>query len=86
MTSPRPIISFKSLELSRSHTPRAFICSNLHSTRDRPVVLTTSTRLVVRTSINHMAYSAPALGGTVNGRGYDGQQKDAISQFLADFN
>ena len=55
-------VNVSKLELSRAHTLCAFVCSNLHSARDRPVMLTTSTWLVVRMSIKHMACSASGHG------------------------
>ena len=51
------------LELSRAHTRARLASESVNLYRDRPVMLTISTSLVV---------------GTVDGRGYDGRQKDAI--------
>ena len=61
------------LELSRAHTPRVpSICNLLH--RDGPVMLTTSTRPVVRLHCILLV-----LVGMVDApRGYDSLQKDAI--------
>ena len=50
--------------------------SNLHSARDRSAMLMTSTRLVVCMSIKHRWLAV--LVGTVDGRGYNDQQKYAI--------
>ena len=54
--------SNEKLELSRAHTPRALSICRFLH-RDRPVMLTISTSPVV---------------GMVDGRGYDGRQKDTI--------
>ena len=64
------------LGLSRVHTPRTPSYTLLH--RDRPVMLTISTRSVVCMSRNHMACNVLVQVGMVDGRGYDGQQEDAI--------
>ena len=62
------------LELSGAHTPCApSVCSLLH--RDRPVMLTISTRPVVHMSKKLMLI---VVVGTDDRRGYNGQQIDAI--------
>ena len=69
------------LELSRVHTPRTpsyifYLQSLLH--RNRPVMLMISTRPVMHMSRKHMAWNVLVQVGTVDGRGYDVQQEDAI--------